>query len=64
MGESLSSSSVGREVITNKNTSINTIPHDKQYPKLPKSTSGYVEVEHFKNADLHTDTFAITVLFY
>jgi len=66
MSESLSSSSssVGREVITNKNTSINTISHDKQYPKLPKSTSGYVEVEHFKNADLHTGYFCYNCTYF
>jgi hypothetical protein len=37
------------------------IPADRKYPKLSKATSGYLEIEHFKNADLHTDTFAITV---
>ena len=64
MSESLSSSAAGREVITNKNTNTNTIPHDKQYPKLSKATSGYVEVEHFKNADLHTGYFCYNCTYF
>ena len=33
---------------------MENIATDKQYPKLSKASSGYLEIEHFKNADLHT----------
>jgi hypothetical protein len=35
----------------------NNIPTDKQYPKLSKASSGYLEIEHFKNADLNNVTY-------
>lgn len=30
---------------------MENIATDKQYPKLSKASSGYLEIEHFKNAD-------------
>ncbi|HEX2305125.1 MAG TPA: hypothetical protein VHH33_02450 [Nitrososphaeraceae archaeon] len=36
---------------------MSNIPTDKQYPKLPKTTSGYVEHEPFKNAKLDAGYF-------
>ena len=39
--------------------STNNIPTDKQYPKLSKASSGYLEIEQFKNSDLHTYILAI-----
>jgi hypothetical protein len=50
------------EEIDNRMTTTNTnannyIPTDKQYPKLSKASSGYLEIEQFKNADLHTGYF-------
>lgn len=33
------------------------IATDRQYPKLSKAASGYLEIDHFKNADLHTGYF-------
>jgi hypothetical protein len=36
---------------------MENIATDKQYPKLSKASSGYLEIEQFKNADLHTGYF-------
>jgi hypothetical protein len=47
----------------NSNSS-NNIPTDKQYPKLSKAASGYLEVEHFKNADLHTGYFCYNCTYF
>ncbi|HXG06316.1 MAG TPA: hypothetical protein VNI77_03210 [Nitrososphaera sp.] len=33
---------------------------DKQYLKLSKTLSGYIEIDHFGNSDLHKDVSAIT----
>lgn len=41
----------------NKTSDMDNIATDKQYPKLSKCTSGYVEEESFKNADLQTGYF-------
>jgi hypothetical protein len=41
--------------------SSSNIPQDKQYPKLSKATAGYLQIEYFKNADLHTGYFVMTV---
>jgi hypothetical protein len=38
-------------------TGSNNIPSDEKYPKLSKAASGYLELEQFKNADLHTGYF-------
>jgi hypothetical protein len=40
------------------------ITTDKQYPKLSKATSGYLEIEHFKNADLHTGYFCYNCTYF
>ena len=37
------------------------IPSDKQYPKLSKAASGYLELEQFKNAVYIQDIFAMIV---
>jgi hypothetical protein len=34
-----------------------TIPAERQYPKLSKATSGYLEIDMFKNSDLKTGYF-------
>jgi len=43
---------------------METIPTDKQYPKLSKSISGYLEIELFKNADLHTGYFCYNCSYF
>jgi hypothetical protein len=43
---------------------LENIPTDKQYPKLSKSTSGYIEIELFKNADLHTGYFCYDCTYF
>ena len=40
------------------------IPSDKQYPKLSKAASGYLELEQFKNADLHTGYFCYDCTYF
>lgn len=40
------------------------ITTDKHYPKLSKATSGYLEIEHFKNADLHTGYFCYNCTYF
>ena len=40
------------------------IPTDKQYLKLSKASSGYLEIEHFKNADLHTGYFCYNCTYF
>jgi len=40
------------------------ISTDKQYPKLSKAASGYVEVDQFKNADLHTGYFCYNCTYF
>jgi len=44
--------------------STNNIPTEKQYPKLSKALSGYFEIEHFKNADLHTGYFCYNCTYF
>jgi hypothetical protein len=41
-----------------------SIPHNKQYPKLGKAKSGYLEIGFFKNADLHTGYFCYNCTYY
>ena len=54
-----------RPVTTMGNTgNSNNIPTDKQYPKLSKASSGYLELEHFKNADLHTGYFCYNCTYF
>ena len=40
------------------------IPTDRQYPKLSKAASGYLEVELFKNADLHAGYFCYNCTYF
>jgi hypothetical protein len=42
----------------------NYIPTDKQYPKLSKATSGYLEIDYFKSADLHTGYFCYNCTYF
>ncbi|HZC49906.1 MAG TPA: hypothetical protein VE244_12695 [Nitrososphaeraceae archaeon] len=43
---------------------ISNIPTDKEYPKISKATSGYLEIEHFKNVDLHTGYFCYNCAYF
>jgi hypothetical protein len=45
-------------------SSSNQIPTDKQYPKLSKATSGYLEIDYFKNADLHSGYFCYNCTYF
>jgi hypothetical protein len=45
-------------------SNTNKIPTDKQYPKLSKASSGYLELEHFKNVDLHTGYFCYNCTYF
>ena len=40
------------------------IATDKQYPKLSKAASGYLEIDFFKNADLHTGYFCYNCTYF
>ena len=40
------------------------IPTDKPYPKLSKSSSGYLEIDLFKNSDLHTGYFCYNCIYF
>jgi hypothetical protein len=40
------------------------IPKDREYPKLSKAKSTYVEIDFFKNADLHTGYFCYNCLYF
>jgi hypothetical protein len=40
------------------------IPTDKAYPKLSKAASGYLEIDQFKNADLHTGYFCYNCIYF
>jgi hypothetical protein len=40
------------------------ISTDKQYPKLSKAVSGYLEIDQFKNADLHTGYFCYSCIYF
>jgi hypothetical protein len=42
----------------------NNIPKDKPYPKLSKASSGYLEIEQFKNSDLHTGYFCYNCTYF
>ena len=46
------------------NSNSNMIPTDKRYPKLSKASSGYLEIEHFKNSDLHTGYFCYNCMYF
>jgi hypothetical protein len=47
-----------------ESSSSNHIPTDKQYPKLSKATSGYLEIDYFKNADLHAGYFCYNCTYF
>jgi hypothetical protein len=40
------------------------IATDRQYHKLSKAVSGYLEIDHFKNADLHTGYFCYNCIYW
>ena len=40
------------------------IPNDRQFPKLSKAASGYLEIDMFKNADLHTGYFCYNCTYF
>jgi hypothetical protein len=40
------------------------ISKDKEYPKLSKATSGYLEIDYFKDSDLHTGYFCYNCTYY
>lgn len=40
------------------------IATDRPYPKLSKAASGYLEIDHFKNADLHTGYFCYNCIYF
>jgi hypothetical protein len=42
----------------------NSIPQDKEYPKLSKATSGYVEIKQFENADLNAGYFCNDCIYF
>jgi hypothetical protein len=44
--------------------SSSNIPTDKHYPKLSKASSGYLEIESFKNSDLHTGYFCYNCTYF
>lgn len=44
--------------------SSKNIPRDKNYPKLSKATSGYLEIENFKKSDLSTGYFCNDCLYF
>jgi hypothetical protein len=46
------------------NSNTSNILTDKQYPKLSKASSGYLEIEHFKSADLHTGYFCYNCTYF
>ena len=43
---------------------MENIPTDKQYPKVSKAASGYLEIEHFRSADLHTGYFCYNCTYF
>jgi len=40
------------------------IPTDKQYPKLSKASSVYLEIDYFKNSDLSTGYFCYNCIYW
>lgn len=44
--------------------SAEMIPTNKQFPKLSKATSGYLEIEMFRNSDLKTGYFCDNCMYY
>jgi hypothetical protein len=44
--------------------SSNNIPKDKNYPKLSKATSGYLEIENFEKSALNTGYFCYNCLYF
>ena len=41
-----------------------SIPKVKDYPKLSKATSGYVEINNFKNSDLNAGYFCKNCIYF
>jgi hypothetical protein len=40
------------------------IPADRQYPKLSKAASGYLEIDQFKNADQTAGYFCFNCIYF
>lgn len=40
------------------------IATDRQYPKLSKAASGYLEIDHFKNADQKAGYFCYNCVYF
>jgi hypothetical protein len=40
------------------------IATDRQYPKLSKAASGYLEIDHFKNADQQAGYFCYSCIYF
>jgi hypothetical protein len=40
------------------------IPINKQYPKLSKASTGYLEIDLFNNSDLHTGYFCYDCVYF
>jgi len=43
---------------------MENIPTDTQYPKISKASSGYLEIGHFRSADLHTGYFCYNCTYF
>lgn len=52
-----------RNKIESTNTN-NNIATDRHYPKLSKAASGYLEIELFKNVDMHTGYFCYNCVYF
>jgi hypothetical protein len=44
--------------------SNSSVAIDKQYPRLSKASSGYLQIEQFKNVDLHTGYFCYNCVYF
>jgi hypothetical protein len=44
--------------------SSEAIATDRQYPKLSKAVSGYLEIDQFKKADLHAGYFCYNCTYF
>jgi hypothetical protein len=43
---------------------VSLIPKDRDYQKLSKATSGYLEIQSFRNADLNAGYFCNDCLYF
>lgn len=49
---------------TTYSVSTTSIPKNKNYPKLSKATSGYLEIPNFEKSDLNTGYFCYNCLYF